>query len=291
MSRPYDLVTFALVAFALAFLPPRTRSPLRAVVELAWLAPVFGYYAVLMRAQRGLGGWTGVQSGDLTPPLLEFALAVLPALALVTLGWEQRAARGDDPLGVRTALLAWAAVVAAIVVLYPSPMVKQFSTTLGPALLLLAAAVAPPRALPAAALALLPTSAFLLWRVFHPYPDWFMPRDYAAAVDLLDAECRDPEVALAPSDISLMIAGTTPCRVALGHRGLTPDWPGAVAAGTRFYEAATPVAWRLAYLDGLGATWVLLPAGGGPMLGGDPRYARRLALPLLEVWRRVPPAP
>jgi hypothetical protein len=289
LSRPYDLVTFALAALVLAFLRPHARRPLRAALELGWLAPVFGYYAVLMWAQRGLGGWTGVQSGDLTPPLVEFALALLPALAVAAAGWRGGAARGADPLGVRAALLAWAAVVAAIVVLYPSPMVKQFATTLGPAVLLLAAASAPARALPVAVAALFPTSAFLLWRVFNPYPSWFMPADYAAAVELLDGGCRDPEVALAPSDLSLMIAGLTPCRVALGHRGLTPDWPNAVAAGNRFYDAATPAAARLAYLDGLGATWVLLPADGGPMLGGDPRYARRLAAPLLEVWQRTSP--
>lgn len=288
LSRPYDLVTFALAAGVLALVRRRERPWLRAGLELAWLAPVFGYYLVLMAAQPALRGWTGVESGDLTPPLLEFALAAAPALALVAWSWRRR---GDDPLGVRAALVAWAGTVAAIVVLYPSPMVKQFAVTLGPALLLLAAAVTPPRALPAAVAALLPTSAFLVWRVFHPYPEWFMPRDYAAAVDLLDAECRDSEVALAPTDLSLMIAGTTRCRVALGHRCLTPDWPDAVSAGTRFYDPATPPAWRLAYLDGLGARWVLLPAGGGPMLGGDPRYARRLALPLLEVWRRAPPAP
>ena len=50
-------------------------------------------------AQRGLGGWTGVQSGDLTPPLAEFALALLPALVLAATGW--RRAPTPDPLGVR----------------------------------------------------------------------------------------------------------------------------------------------------------------------------------------------
>ena len=96
---------------------------------------------------------------------------------------------------------------------------------------------------------------------------------------------------MAPSDLSLMIAGLTPCTVALGHRGLTPAWPEAVEAGTRFYDPATPAAWRLSYLDGLGADHVLLPAGGGGMLGGDPRSTRRPALPLLEIWRARPRAP
>ena len=237
-SRPYDLVSFAIAAAVLAFLKPRTRPILRSLLELAWLLPVFGYYAVLMSAQRGLGGWTGVQSSDLTPPLAEFALALLPALVLAATGWRREPT--PDPTGVRVAIAVWAAVVAAIVVGYPSPMVKQFATTLGPAVLLLAGLLAPPRALAAGIALLLPTSAFLLWRVLNPYPVWYAHRDYAAAVEVLQDACRPGEVAVAPSDLSLMIAGLTPCTVALGHRGLTPRWPQAVEAGTRFYDPATP---------------------------------------------------
>jgi hypothetical protein len=288
-SRPYDLVTFALAAFVLAFLPPRTRRPVAAVLELAWIAPVFGYYALLMYSQRGLGGWTGVQSGDLTPPLFEFALALLPATALAAFFWRRPAP--EDPLGVRMALAVWAAVVAFIVVAYPSPMVKQFATTLGPAMLLLAALLTPARGIAAAAAALCPTSVFLLWRVFHPYPDWFAPRDYVEAVRILDGACGPGDVALAPTDLSLMIGGLTPCHVALGHRGLTPEWPVAVEAGRLFYEPATPPAWRWDYLTTLGADYVLLPSGGGALLGGDGRAVRRAALPLLEIWQIAPRPP
>jgi hypothetical protein len=282
-SRPYDLVSFAIAAFALAWMRPTARRPIPAALELAWLAPVFAYYALLMHSQRGLGGWTGVQSGDLTPPLLEFGYALLPALALVAVFW--RAPAAEDPLGVRRALVAWAAVVGVILVGYPSPMAKQFATTLGPAVVLLAALITPFRVLPWAAAALCPTSVFLLWRVFHPYPDWFAPRDYTEAVRFLDGTCAGEDVALAPTDLSLMIAGLTPCRVALGHRGLTPDWPAAVDAGRRFYDPATPVSWRWTYLESLGADYVALPAGGGALLGGDTRAVRRLELPILEVWQ------
>jgi hypothetical protein len=288
-SRPYDLVTFALAAFVLAFLPPRTRRPLPAVFELGWIAPVFGYYAVLMHSQRGLGGWTGVQSGDLTPPLFEFALALLPALALAAVFWTRPAPQ--DPFGVKVALAAWAAVVAFIVVAYPSPMVKQFATTLGPAAVLLAALLTPARWIVPAVAASCPTSLFLLWRVFHPYPEWFAPRDYAEAVRFLDGACGAEDVAVAPTDLSLMIAGLTPCHAALGHRGLTPAWPAAVEAGRRFYDPATPPAWRWSYLETLGADYVLLPRGGGGRLGGDARAVQRLALPLLEVWQVAPGSP
>jgi hypothetical protein len=289
LSRPYDLVTFAVAAFVLAWMRPRERRPVAATLELAWLAPVFGYYALLMYSQRGLGGWTGVQSGDLSPPLVEFVYALLPALALIAAFWKRPAA--EDLLGVRRALAIWAVVVTAIVVGYPSPMAKQFGTTLGPAVVLLAALLTPPRWIVPAIAALCPTSVFLLWRVFHPYPEWFAPRDYAAAVEFLDGACGATDVALAPTDLSLMIAGLTPCRVALGHRGLTPAWPVAVEAGRRFYDAATAPAWRWDYIDTLGADYVLLPRGDGGLLGGDARAVQRAALPLLEIWQIAPRPP
>jgi hypothetical protein len=285
-SRPYDLVSFALVALVLAWIPPRRRPPVASTLELAWIAPVFGYYALLMSSQSGLGGWTGVQSRDLTPPFLEFLLALLPALALVAAFWRRPAA--DDPIGVRRAVAAWTVVVTVILVGYPSPMAKQFAVTLGPALVVLAALVTPRRFLPAAVALLCPTSVFLLWRVLHPYSDWFAPRDYAQAVRFLDDACTESDVALAPTDLSLMIGGLTPCHVALGHRGLTPAWPAAIAAGTRFYDPGTAADWRWSYLDSIGADYVLLPRGGGGLLGGDARAVRTMALPLLEVWRIAP---
>lgn len=288
-SRPYDLLTFAIASFVLAWMRPRERRPVAAVLELAWVAPVFGYYALLMQSQRGLGGWTGMQSGDLSPPLIEFGYALLPALVLIAAFWRRPAQ--EDPLGVRGALAVWAAVAAAIVLGYPAPMAKQFATTLGPAVVLLAAVLTPARWIAPAVAALCPTSVFLLWRVFHPFPEWFAPRDYAEAVRFLDGACGPEDVALAPTDLSLMIAGLTPCRVALGHRGLTPAWPVAVEAGRRFYDPATPPAWRWAYLETLGADYVLLPRGGAALLGGDARAVQRMALPLLEVWQVAPRPP
>ena len=280
-SRPYDLVTFCLAAVLLALPGLRTPASVRRLAELAWTAPVFAYYLVLLRPGRGEGGWTGLRS-ELAMPPGELALALLPAAGLAAAGW-----RRADPEGaaVRLTLLAWAAVAAAIAFLYPSPLAKQFATGLGPSLLLLAAVVVPRRAMPWAVAALLPTTGFLLWRVFHPLPNWFAPADYARAVAQLDERCRNGQVAVAPSDLSLMIAGLTPCHVALGHRALTPSWTKAIEAGNRFYDPATAASWRWLYLDGLGADYVLLPAGGGPLLGGDARAAPLAVFPLLEVWQ------
>ncbi len=285
-SRPYDVVSFAITASLIAVLRRRQRALVPTILELAWLAPVFGYYALLMHTQRGLGGWTGVATGDLSPAVLEFAIAILPATALIAAFW--RAPAADDPIGVRTAVAVWAGVVALIFVGYPSPMAKQFAVTFGPALLLLTALVTPARWTAIAVAALCPTSLFLLWRVFHPFPTWFAPRDYAAAVRFLADACGPDEVVIAPTDASLMIGGLTPCRVALGHRSLTPGWLTAIDAGNRFYDPAAAPAARWAYLDSVGADYVLLPRGTGAMLGGDPRAVPRMALPLLEVWQLTP---
>jgi hypothetical protein len=93
-------------------------------------------------------------------------------------------------------------------------------------------------------------------------------------------------VVLAPTDLSLLVAALTPCSVVAGHRSSTPAFATRVAEGNRFYYGAdvTPE-WRRGYLRQWGVSFVLLPPGGAPMLGGDPPYVRRLALPLLEVWQ------
>ena len=285
-SRPYELVVFVLVAGALIAVDLARRQigwkdAVRAALRLAWLAPVFLYYAALMLGPAGVEGWTGVRSGDLSPPLAEFALALAPATALAILFWR-RAPPASGP--VRDALAALAGVVALIVAAYPSPMAKQFAPSLGPAVVLLAALLTPARWLAPAVLALAPTSAFMLWRVFNPYPAWFAPRDEIAAVEHLEEACRTGDVALAPSDLSLRIAGLTPCSVALGHRCLTPDWPNAVEAGRRFYDPATPAPWRAAYVRKVRARFVFLPPGAASWLGEDLLLVRRLSFAHFEVW-------
>ncbi len=286
LSRPYELVVFVLLAGALITLDLARRrigwkAALRAGLRLAWLAPVFLYYAALMLGPAGVEGWTGVRSGDLSPPLAEFALALAPAAILAALFWSRAPAESGP---VRDALAAMAVIVALIVAAYPSPMAKQFATSLGPAVVLIAALVTPARWLAPAVLALAPTSAFLMWRVFNPYPTWFAPRDEIAAVGHLEEACRPGDVALAPSDLSLRIAGLTPCAVALGHRCLTPDWPNAVEAGRRFYDPATPASWRAEYVRQIRARFVFLPPGAGSWIGEGRHFVRRFSFARFEVW-------
>jgi hypothetical protein len=285
LSRPYELVVFVLFCGALLVMDfARGRATWRGAfhggLRVLSVVPVLLYYAALMLGPAGVEGWTGVRSGDLTPPLTEFALAVAPAAALVALGWRKAA---EESRPTRDALATLALVVALIVWGYPSPMAKQFSTMLGPSLLLLAALVAPARWVAPAIVALAPTSVFLMWRVLHPYPDWFAPRDEMSAVGHLGDACRPGDVAIAPTDLSLRIAGLTPCSVALGHRCLTPDWPSAVEAGRRFYDPATAPGWRAEYVRVVRARFVLLPPGADGWLP-EGTMLKRLRFPTFEVW-------
>lgn len=292
LSRPYDLVTFTLVAaglcaFDLARADTR-RAGVRGALDLLWLGPVFAYYALLAGAHPAFGGWGG-QDVDLFPPVYQYAFALLPGALLAAFFATRRPV--DDPVRapVRRAVRVWALGLAALLVAVPSPPVRQTVTGLGTAVLLAAALEIPRRWLPWAVLALVPTSAFLVWRVFHPWPDCFAPREYFEATRALAASCAPGDVALAPTDLSLMIAGLTPCSVLLGHRTLTPDYERRLADGNRFFhDAATTPAWRRAYLKGTGARFAVLPAGGGRLLGDGAPYVPRLRTSLLEVWERRP---
>jgi hypothetical protein len=291
LCRPYDFVTFTLVAGGLCALElarAETRAAgARRALDLLWLAPVFSYYALMTGAHPSFGGWGG-QDIDLSPPLHAYVFAVMPAALL----WAVFAARrrGEDPAAppVRRALLVWAAGLAALHVIAPSALARQTVTGLGAAALLLAALEIPVRWLPWSTLALLPTSAFLVWRVFHPWPDCFAAREYFEATQALGTGCARGDVAVAPTDLSLMIAGLTPCSVVFGHRTLTPEYERRLAEGNRFYyDPATTAAWRLAYLEERAARFVVVPAASGARLFGlDAPYAPRLQTPLLEVWER-----
>ena len=291
LARPYDLVTFALVAAGLCALDlarAETRAKgLRGALDLAWLAPAFAYYALMTTFHPSFGGWGGQQS-DLSPPPYQYVFAVLPAAALGLVGALRRPTSDPAAAPLRRALLVWLAGLAALQVAAPAALARQTVTGLGVAVLLLTALEVPRSWLPWSTLAVAPTSLFLVWRVLHPWPEAFAPQDYFAATRALRDQCATGDVAVAPTDLSLMIAGLTPCSVVFGHRTLTPEYERRSAEGNRFYhDPATTPAWRLAYLDALSARFVALPAGAGArLLGGDARFAPRLRTPLLEVWER-----
>jgi hypothetical protein len=282
LCRPYDLLVFAVMAVVLAVRDLVRGAPRRAVVDsvlsLIWLAPVFAYYALLLRPGSPFRGWDGVQSGDLNPPTFEFAFAVGPA-ALLWLVFRRYGSRE-----LRATLSVLAVILVALILLYRAPLMKTFVTSSGAVVLLLAASVVPRSWLPAATALLCPTSVFLLWRALHPWPECFAPEDYFRAVEDLRSACAPQDFALAPTDLSLMIGGLTPCAVSVGHRGLTPDYPRRVAEGEQFYDPATSPEWRLRYLRDTRARFVLLAAGRGAWLGGASHWAPRLKLRLFEIW-------
>jgi hypothetical protein len=287
LSRPYDLAVFVLVALGLAaadlFDRERRGHAARRALDPLWLVPVLAYYGLLVTGRFGLGGWTGAQSGDRNPPAAEFVWAIAPAAA-AAIGFALLNKRRASSGPLLPALLIWWSALMLVVLFYASPMAKQHATSLGGVAVLTAVVLAPPRWLPALFLALAPTSVFLLWHVLHPLPGWFLPADYFAATGFLRSSCRPREVAVAPTDLSLMIAGLTPCSVALGHRALTPGWPNAAADGQRFYDPATPFEWRREYLRRLDARYVALLPGRGSWLGPAEGIRLRLTTPLLEIW-------
>jgi hypothetical protein len=293
LCRPYDLVTFTLVALLLCALDAARRETriagVRRLLALLWLVPVFAYYALLIGTHASFRTWGG-QGLDLSPPRYQYVFALLPVALVLAVAVAGHRAR-EAPAALRRALLGWLLGLAVLLAVLESALTKQSVITMGSALLLLAGLHIPRRWLPWTALAAAPTSVFLVWRVFNPWPDCFAPPEYFRATRTLAGLCAPGDVALAPTDLSLMIAGLTPCSVALGHRTLTPDYASVLKDGDRFYnDAATPASWRLVYLDRVSARFVLLPAGMGAMLGTDPPYGPILRAGLLEVWERGKPA-
>jgi hypothetical protein len=292
LVRPYDVLTFGVTAGVLLLLDLRQRDRragfVRRALALAGLLPVFAYYFWLTQVEDSLRGWDGVQSGDLNPPVAEFLWALAPAVVLIALAqWRTRALTASEGRDARLAAGIWAGFLVALVAFYPAPLMKTFVATLGVMTVLLAALATPERWLPWATLALSPTSLFLLWRVLNPSPTSFLPAEYFRATNLLASRCAPGDVALAPTDLSLLIAALSPCHVALGHRGMTPGYPLRLKEGNRFYhDPATPPAWRRQYLDQIGARFVLLAPGTGVWLQDDDRWLPKHRSPMLEVWER-----
>jgi len=293
LVRPYDVLTFAIMGGALLALDlldaQRRRGVWRGALALCGVAPVLAYYFWMTRLRTSVRGWDGVQSGDLNPPALEFLWALAPALLLMALAWWRnaaafRAAAGRD---VRVAAGIWAGWLVLLVVFYSAPLMKTFVATLGVMVALLAAIVTPERWLPIAALLLSPTSLFVLWRVLNPWPACFFTADDGRAMELLAARGAPGDVVLAPTDLSLLIAATTPCHVVVGHRSMTPDYPQRLDEGNRFYhDPTTPPGWRRSYLDEIHARFVFVAPGTSAWLRADPAWTPAQVLPRLEIWER-----
>jgi hypothetical protein len=278
LSRPFDFGVLALVIAVLEGREWRVRRSARGLGEWIWLAPVFFYDGLVLLFHPSFSVWSGSQNTVGLPPWYEFVSALGPVALMVALSVR----KSDVPPTIKGALLAW---IGATIVLLASGLsfAAQFATSMGLAFLALAAVSVRERFLPAAAAGLSPSSFVLLWLSLHPAPDWFVPADYAQAVGHLRQACRAGDVVYAPYDPSLMVAGLTPCSVALGHRVLTPHMSARAAESFVFYDPRTSARWRGSYLERIGARFVMIPAGRGEWLAGT-RYARRHVLGILEIW-------
>lgn len=293
LSRPYDLAAFVGIAFLATLLDRHAGLGARwgAVADLIWVAPVFAYYALLVGAHPAFAGWGG-QALDPTPPATEVLLALGPPLLLIALLLFRRrpAFTGPAAAGILRTVAVWGVVLTALVLLWRAPMAKQLSTSVGAALLLGLALLAPVGWRPLVALGLAPTSLFLFWRALNPFLDSFAPLDDLAATDVLASACSPGQLVIAPpSDLGLMIAGFTPCRVTPGHRLLAPHYAAAVEAARRFYDRETTPAWRVRLLRDAGATFVAMPGNAEGLLGPAPPFHPILVRPGLEVWATTPP--
>ena len=286
LIRPFDLGLFCVTAVVLLGIEASGQSSpgrhwLRGCLDLAWLAPVLFYDVLAFTLHPSFAVWSSAQNSIASPGAASLAWALAPAAVLAAAGlWGS--ASGELALRLRRAL-----AVATLCMVGLSVIVSygfQFLNSLGSVLLLLAALGTHQRWLPVVAGVLAPSSLLLLWQAFNPSPQLFAPRDYQAAVRALERSCRPGDVLVAPINLSILVAGLTPCHVALGHWVLTPDREARGRESERFYDPSTSAAWRLEYLSSLRAAFVALPAGRAESLGPEPGFRRILVTPLLELW-------
>ncbi len=287
LCRPFDLGLFVLVALALLFTDVARGGSLRSAssrgLELIWLLPLLLYEGLVFGLHPAFATWAGSQNTIALPPVSELAWALGPALAagLVGLAWP---APSEEARSVRRGLLCLIAVVVGLVVTGQIGWAAQLTNGLGGVMLLLAAVSVPARALPLLTLALLPSSAMLFHRALNPDPRVFPPLEYALAAKATRASCTPRDLLAAPEDFGLVVAAFSPCRVVVGHRILTPDYAERSGEVARLYDARTPSDERRRYLQRIGATFVLVPAGQTDWLGTDAGHSVVLTTSRFEVW-------
>jgi len=267
LVRPFDLATFLLACGVLAALqavrPADARSAWEQIASLAGLLPVLVYLGLLFVIHPSFRLWSGPQNAVRAPLPLDLAFALGPALGFAALGLRGQAP-ASKPCAWRL-LVAWASAVA-LLLSVDIGFAPQVATSLGTLAVFAAAVLTPKRLLPVAVACLIPTSLFLLRLASEPRSSAFASEDYFRATRWLSARCRDGDVLLAPTDLSQMAAGLTPCSVVQGHRVLTPDFESRIAEADRFLDPATPTEWSRDYVLRTGARFVAAERLAAPAL-------------------------
>jgi hypothetical protein len=319
LSHPYDLITVyaVLTAFG-AWAVVRTRAipwslVIAGLVIVACSAPVAFYYQNLT-AHDPL--WRSVlaqyvNAGVWTP--VHVHLVILMGFALIL------AVAGLVPATPRDERFWFVAIWAAVgLVLIYLPVVYQIKFLGGwqfPIAILAAGAwhdrVAPRLdpiiarwSLPAArraamcrallVLLVLPTSVYLFsWRLVelgrHQAP-YYLHRDQAAALAWLAGHATARDVALAPEALGQFVPNYGNTRAYLAHWAMTNRYHERAANVRRFFDPATPDAWRTRLLSAEGVT-IVFRAGAVPGLDrlwdprGSPLVEPLLVLPDAQLYR------
>jgi hypothetical protein len=285
LSRPFDVALFAAAVGALELralvVGEERRAVLARAAEMLWLAPIAFYLLLAYRIHPSFAVYSHQNVVPL-PELSVFVWALAPVLLLIAASARRLREAGD----VAYAMLALALFPLLLLVFQPVPYSLQFASSIGAALLLLAALALPARILPWATAFLCPTSLMLLLSIYNPSPLAFMPRDYTAAALHLARECRPGDVVYGPIEPSLAVAARSPCSVSIGHRVLTPDFARRARETEVFYDPRTLSGWRESLLAALGARFVMLPPRADHWLsrGG---WRPVLRLPSFVLWQRT----
>jgi hypothetical protein len=288
LSRPFDLGAFLVLALLLAAAEVRSAGSARAargLLPLCGFLPVLGYQSLVLGAHPSFGQWSGPQN---VVPVFDWGAlgwAFAPAGLLAVLG---SALRSGSPPPARPGLGAWGLGLVLLLALGQTGLVPSYLlqsiTTLGLALLALAAVDLPARALPWATLIAMPTSAVLIQANLSNDGIDFVPKAHFQAAEFLKRRCRPGDVLMGPDALGLVVAGLTPCRVVVGHYVLTPSFEERLGDVRRFYAADTPPAARLEELARFRARFVAVATGAGEFLGGDPRWRPSFRSASLELW-------
>jgi hypothetical protein len=276
LVRPYDFVT--LVSLRLGFVASHYpwREWLRRGLPLVALLPaaLFNYWVFYRNpafAFYANAPYVFPATGDLG---LALGPAALVALLALRAPWRNPPARET-----RLLLLLWCGFGALVILARPVYFSLQFLMGLGLPILVFAALglARLPRAFAWAGLVSLSTSALVAFRLtLLPLPYWFTPREHMQAAAALAPHCQQGDIAFAPVEISLFLAGLTPCKAYVSHVS-HPDYAARAEEAQDFYATLAPAA-RASLLDRGCIRHVLLPGDDGPVpqlwLGSDTPFER-----------------
>jgi hypothetical protein len=295
LVRPYDLVLLVAIRIVIVVVQQAPATWPRSLLPLAGLLPVVAYdYWVFYRYPpfRALSSY-----GYAFPQVGSLLLALLPVLAVPLLlrsGWWRLAGARLGPGHVFT---AWALVGAAFM-LQPFSFSLQFLANWGLPLLALGAlglAVRRPAAtfLVAAALS---TTGLVAVRLLLEDNYWYIPTWKMSSARLLRAHCRPGDVALAPTDLGLLINAHSSCSAHVAHPVMR-DYARREQEVDRFFNEGGPQ-WRAALLERACVRFVLFPLAPHGLtprdwMGEATPFAsidrRELEAGAVEVWERAGP--